>query len=162
MAKEQFSKKDLEAVATDLNKIFEQPIPTGRKATITSLKKDLIEAAQEIRANDVISDKSKEILTVLGAKLPFEEEEEKEKKKEEKEEKSGKPAVKKANDKKVTKKSIIITILRSKSGGTIEDMAEACVKANLGDLARNMKTCKLWLRKIGFAITKEKNVFKAK
>jgi hypothetical protein len=79
MAKEQFSKKDLEAVATDLNKIFEQPIPTGRKATITSLKKDLVEAAQEIQTDDAISDESKKILTALGAKLPFEKKEEAEK-----------------------------------------------------------------------------------
>ncbi len=83
MAKEKFTKKELEEVAEDLNKIFEQPIPTGKKTTVTSLKKDLLEAAQEIQESDDISDKSKEILTWLRAKLP-EMEEEKLKAKEEK------------------------------------------------------------------------------
>ena len=62
-------------------------------------------------------------------------------------------------EKKVSKKSIIIDILNAK-GGTVDEMAKACTDAGLGDLAQNMKTVKLWLRKIGFPVTEANGVYK--
>jgi len=56
----------------------------------------------------------------------------------------------------VTKKSIVIEMLDRKNGSTIEQMGEAMTKAGLGELDRNIKTAKLWLFKIGFAIKRDK------
>ena len=56
----------------------------------------------------------------------------------------------------ITKKSIIIDVLSKKSGATIEQMGEAITKAGLGDLEQNLKTAKLWLPKIGFPVTRDK------
>ena len=55
----------------------------------------------------------------------------------------------------ITKKSIIVDLLSRKSGATIQQMGEAITKAGLGDLEQNLKTAKLWLPKLGFAITKD-------
>ena len=65
-------------------------------------------------------------------------------------------------DAKITKKSIVIDFLKNKKGGTIEDMAKGCTEAGLGDFDRNLKTCKLWLRKIGFEVELKDGIYKAK
>ena len=158
MKEKDLTKKVLEEVANELSEVmdFETSIKTGKKITIKQLKDDLIEAAKELRKEDEISDKAKEVLELLGVDLPFEEVVEEEKEKNEKENPKKKTSVK------ITKKSIIIDILKSKNGGTIENMAKLCTKAGLGDLDQNIKTCKLWLRKIGFAIEENNGIFKAK
>ena len=84
MTEKDLTKKVLVEVAKDLSTIFEQPIKTGNKTTNDEIKKDLISAGNELQKDDEISDKSKEVLTLLGVKLPFE----KEKEEEEKEEKA--------------------------------------------------------------------------
>lgn len=52
----------------------------------------------------------------------------------------------------VTKKSIVIDMVSKGKGATVEKMAEACTKAGLGDMERNLKTVKLWLPKLGFKV----------
>jgi len=56
---------------------------------------------------------------------------------------------------KITKKSIIIGLLDKDEGATLEQMANACTGAGLGDYDVNLKTAKLWIRKIGFPVKKD-------
>ena len=56
---------------------------------------------------------------------------------------------------KITKKSIIIDLLDKDEGVTLEQMASACTEAGLGDYDVNLKTAKLWIRKIGFPVKKD-------
>lgn len=65
------------------------------------------------------------------------------------EKKKTKPASKKQKPDRVTKKSIIEDSL--KKGATISEMAERIVAAGVdADLEKNIRTVKLWLRKMGF------------
>ena len=70
-------------------------------------------------------------------------------------------ATKPAKEKKATKKSVIESLINTKSGATIEEMAVAIVEAGIDpDLEKNKKIVKLWLHKMGFDIKKaaiEKN-----
>ena len=62
---------------------------------------------------------------------------------------------KKLSTPKITKKSIIIDLLDKDEGATLEQMADACTEAGLGDHDVNLKTAKLWIRKIGFPVKKD-------
>lgn len=75
MTEEDLTKKVLAEVAKDLSKIFDESIKTGGKITRDEIKKDLISAGNELQKDDKIADKSKDVLTLLGVKLPFEEKE---------------------------------------------------------------------------------------
>ena len=68
-----FLKKDLESVANELSTVmkFTEPIPTGKKETITTLTKDIKEAALELEKEDAISDETLAILAGLKATLPW-------------------------------------------------------------------------------------------
>jgi len=72
MKKDDVTKKVLENVAAEFNKIMklEPPIPTGRKITKAELEKDLVEAAVELTLNDKVSKDAVEALTAIGIKLP--------------------------------------------------------------------------------------------
>jgi len=87
MDEKNLTKKTLEIVADDLNQYFEPVIVIGRKTTIEQLKSDLIAAGNELTEDDVITNRSKEILRFLGVELPFKKVEEKVEKVEEKVEK---------------------------------------------------------------------------
>ncbi len=63
------------------------------------------------------------------------------------------PREKEAKQAPITKKSIMIGMLEK--GATIEDMAQKCTEAGLGNLERNIKTVKLWLPKIGVKVKKD-------
>lgn len=71
MDEKDLTKKVLIEVAKDLSKIFEQPIETADdKTDIDLLKKDLIEAGNELQEGDSLADESKDVLITLGVKLP--------------------------------------------------------------------------------------------
>jgi hypothetical protein len=71
--------------------------------------------------------------------------------------KQSKKAAKEKASKGITKKSVIIDILNA-GGATVDQMAKAIVKAKLGgDLDLNKRVTRLWLRKIGFKVEKDKN-----
>ena len=56
---------------------------------------------------------------------------------------------------KVTKKSIVIRMVSCKKGATLEEIGKETVKQGVDDdLAKNIKTAKLWMRKLGFEVTK--------
>ena len=59
-----------------------------------------------------------------------------------------------------TKKSIVIKMLSLKKGATIEQMAQACTEAGLGDIKTNLSTVKLWLPKIGFKVKKDGDLYR--
>jgi hypothetical protein len=69
-----------------------------------------------------------------------------------------------APEKKPTKKSIVITFLDKPEGGTIDQIAQAIVDLGIDpDLDKNKRTTRLWLSKVGFAVTKvDKSYFRAK
>lgn len=73
MKSKDLTKKVLKEVANELSKVmdFEEPIKTGNKTTIESIKSDLIEAAKELREDDKITEESKEVLIEIGIKLPW-------------------------------------------------------------------------------------------
>ena len=74
-------------------------------------------------------------------------------KKEEKGKKAEKPAEKTP---KITKKSVMVEMLKDGSKGyTIQEFAEKITAAGLGELETNKKTASLWLRKIGFEVKKD-------
>jgi len=62
-----------------------------------------------------------------------------------------KPAV----DKKPTKKSIIIKMVSELKGASVEQMAQACTDAGLGDMELNRKIVRVWLSKLGFKVQKD-------
>jgi hypothetical protein len=122
--------------------------------TNDGLLADIKEAAEELRDDDKFSAGVEKTLVALGIRKPAEKKVE------------TKPDDRKDKDKpksktsKVTKKSIIIGLLERKSGATLEQMAEACTKAGLGDHERNLSTAKLWIPKIGFKTKKnDKGVY---
>ena len=104
MDEKDLTKKVLIEVAKDLSKIFEQPIKIGGKTTNDEIKKDLISAGNELQKDDTITDKSKEVLTLLGVELPFEEGEEKGEEKLGKKGKKGKKGEKAAGKKATNEK----------------------------------------------------------
>lgn len=72
MDERDLTKEVLIEAAKDLSKIFEQPIETGEDETdIGLLKKDLIEAGDELQKEDSLTDESKDVLIALGVKLPW-------------------------------------------------------------------------------------------
>jgi outer membrane biosynthesis protein TonB len=71
MPEKDLTKKVLIKVAKDLSQIFEQPIETDGKTNMDLLKKDLIEAGNELQEGDSIADESKDVLIALGVKLPW-------------------------------------------------------------------------------------------
>lgn len=72
MDEKNLTKEVLIEVAKDLSKIFEQPIETeDDKTDINLLKKDLIEAGNELQEGDTLIDESKDVLIALGVKLPW-------------------------------------------------------------------------------------------
>ena len=96
MDEKDLTKEVLIEVAKDLSKIFEQPIEIADdKTNIDLLKKDLIEAGNELQEGDSLTDESKDVLIFLGVKLPLLVEAKKE---------SAKPAKQKATAKKATAK----------------------------------------------------------
>ncbi len=81
-----------------------------------------------------------------------------EKKKAPKAEKAKKKVVPKEKETKevpVTKKALCIEMISREGGATIEEMAQKCTEAGLGDLERNIKTVKLWVPKLGFKVKKD-------
>ena len=72
MDEKDLTKKVLVETAKDLSKIFEQPIETADdKTDIDLLKKDLMEAGNELQEGDSLLDESKNVLIALGVKLPW-------------------------------------------------------------------------------------------
>ncbi len=57
----------------------------------------------------------------------------------------------------VTKKSCVIAGVTKVGGSSVDQMAEACTAAGLGDLETNKKTVVLWLKKLGFKVKKLDN-----
>lgn len=82
----------------------------------------------------------------------------KEKAPKEKKEKTPKEK-KESGEPKVTKKSLVIAGVSKKGGSTIEEMAQACTDAGLGDLDLNKKIVGLWLKKLGIPVKKNDKGF---
>jgi hypothetical protein len=58
---------------------------------------------------------------------------------------------------KVTKKSVIIKMISTPEGSTINDMARAIVDQGIDlDLEKNKRVVRLWLTKIGFKVKRDK------
>ena len=66
------TKKMLEDAADDMSAVmkFEDAIPTGKKTVKAAIQADVIEAAGELRTEDVLRPKTVEVLTALGVELP--------------------------------------------------------------------------------------------
>ena len=158
-------RSELIAAAKEMNRILVAPgkeeievnMPPAELITILIEAKELLKPGDKVdpAVKKILDRLPKPVAAVPAEKVPAE-------KKEmaaaaaKKVEASGK---KEPAEKKVSKKSIIIDILNAK-GGTVDEMAKACTDAGLGDLAQNMKTVKLWLRKIGFPVTEANGVYK--
>ena len=57
---------------------------------------------------------------------------------------------------KLTKKSVIIKLISTPDGSTINDMAQAICDLNIDpDLEKNKRVCRLWISKIGFKVEKK-------
>jgi hypothetical protein len=58
---------------------------------------------------------------------------------------------------KVTKKSVIIKMISTPDGATINSMAQALVDQGIDlDLEKNKRVVRLWLTKIGFKVNRDK------
>ena len=66
------TKKMLEDAADDMSAVmkFEDAIPTGKKIVKAAIQADVVEAAGELRVEDVLKPKTVEVLTALGVNLP--------------------------------------------------------------------------------------------
>ncbi len=54
-----------------------------------------------------------------------------------------------------TKKSIVVKMISTKTGSTVDNIAQAIVDEGIDvDLEKNKRTVKLWMSKIGFAVEK--------
>lgn len=156
LVEKDLTKKLLTEVAKNLSKLFEQPIKVNTKSTVASIKTDLIDAGKELLAEDEskLSDQSKEVLTLLGIKLPFKKEEKLGKTGETK--KPGKPAIKKAGGKNgpgviasilefISKsKSITITKIHEKLTARFADRdADAMMKTIKAQIAGKKSPCRM-------------------
>ena len=135
MDEKNLTKKTLEIVADDLNQYFEPVIVIGRKTTIEQLKSDLIAAGNELTEDDVITNRSKEILRFLGVELPFKKVEEKVEKVEKKigSEKKETTKATKEKSKKKDKQSIgvigtILEVIKTKGPIDKEEIHKILVK----------------------------------
>ena len=156
------TKAQLVAAAKELNDLMglKPAINTeGKDATVAKLTTDLQGATKHLAPEDNLTDDTRTSLTGIGIELPTVETPDDstgatgagadEGKKDSGKGKTAKP--------KVTKKSIVIEHVSLKKGATVEEIAQKITDAGLGDLDRNIKTTKLWLRKLGFAVKKDDN-----
>lgn len=149
-------KSDLVKAAKELNKVLGCDPQINIKADVEGIKKDLLEAAALIEPQDKITKETLDVVTELkrvsmGKKegAPSPDENAKPEATDEKTENND-SAMADAGDK-VTKKSIVLELLKSKKGATIEQMAQAIVDRGIDtDYDKNCRIVKAYLQKMGF------------
>jgi hypothetical protein len=69
----------------------------------------------------------------------------------------GKKKTPEKKEQKLTKKGIVLAGVRKKGGSMIEELAQRCVDAGLGDLELCKRVCQMWMRKLGVPVKKLEN-----